>query len=85
MDLETEIIQADLDALLSWTQKNKLPFNMDKCAHIALGKSQKSLRFGNEIIKSASVQSDLGLIFSNDLKWNFHIEKACQKQTDYFT
>ena len=50
---------------------------MDKCANIPLGNSQKSLRFGKDVIKSASVQS--GLTFSNDLKWNLHIENACLK------
>ena len=42
----------------------KSPFDIDKCAQIALGKRQKSLRFAGEVLESASVQSNLALIFS---------------------
>ena len=53
---------------LNGPQKNKSSFEMDKCSHIALGNSQKLLRFGKDVIKSASVQSYHGLSFPSDFK-----------------
>ena len=57
---------------------------MDKCNHMEIGKSQKQLKFGDELIQMVSVQSDLGLTISNDLKWNLHIDKACSKAIRVF-
>ena len=78
------LAQKDLDVLLKWTKLNKLPFNMDKCNHMEIGKSQKQLKFGDELIQMVSVQSDLGLTISNNLKWNLHIDKACSKAIRVF-
>ena len=78
------LAQKDLDVLLEWTKLNKLPFNMDKCNHMEIGKSQKQLKFGDELIQLVSVQSDLDLTISNDLKWNLHIDKACSKAIRVF-
>ena len=62
----------------------KAPFIINKCAHIALENSQKSLRFRKEFTKSASVQSHLCLIVSSDLKWNLLIENAGLKPNRVF-
>ena len=82
--LSQNMAQKDLDVLLEWTKLNQLPFNMDKCNHMKIGESEKQLKFGDELIQMVSVQSDLGLTISNDLKWNLHIGKACSKAIRVF-
>ena len=56
-----------------------MPFNWEKCAHIKIGKTDESYLFGDNTIESAATQNDLCLIFSRDLKWNLHIDKASAK------
>ena len=50
VDLSQNMEQKDQDVLLECTKLNKLPFNMDKCNHMEIGKSQKQLKLGDEQI-----------------------------------
>ena len=81
---EPNLVQKDLNALLKWTETNHMPFNMNKCAHVSINSNEKNFYFGNHVIEKEITQSDLGLIFSSDLKWDQHIEKACKKAIKVF-
>ena len=49
-----------------------------------IGEIQKQFNFGDELLHRVSVQSDLGLMISKDLKWNLHLDKACSKAIRVF-
>ena len=80
--LDTKAFQDDLNNIFNWTLLNEMPFNLEKCAHIAIPKTK--LLFGNALIEPAVTQPDLGLHFSGDLKWNLHTDKNCGKANQEF-
>ena len=82
--LDTKAIQNNLNNIFNWTLSNEMPFNMEKCAHIAIPNKNKELFFGNARIEPALTQLDLGLYFSGDLKWNLYIDKVCGKANQVF-
>ena len=82
--LPVPVIQNDLDAIQKWTDPNNLPFNKKKCRHMEIGDGQKQLKFGEEIIQKTSIKIDLGLIISDDMKWNEHIDMVCLKAIRVF-
>ena len=49
-----------------------------------IGDGQKQLKFGEEIIQKTSIKIDLGLIISDDMKWNEHIDMVCLKAIRVF-
>ena len=81
--LKSENIQHDLNQLFEWTALNKLPLNVEKCAHLAITNRQYQFYLGKEIIASADYQNDLGLTLSCVLIWNLHIDKDCQSNESF--
>ena len=55
--IERSKIQNDLDNLFRWTSENCMPFNLEKCAHIKIGKADESYLFGDNTIESAATQT----------------------------
>ena len=56
-----------------------MPFNVDKCTHVSFTKSSIKFCFNNREIKLVDSQKNLGVIISNDMCWNHHIDKAVLK------
>ena len=64
-------LQSDLDLAFAWTQNWLVKFNINKCIVMHYGYHNKELPLfinGQELNKSNS-ERDLGVIFSNNLKW----------------
>ena len=61
-----------------------MPFNVDKCTHVSFTKSSNKFCFNNTEIKLVDSQKNLGVIISNDMCWNHHIDKAKLKVNKSF-
>ena len=75
-------MQQDLDKLYEWVDRNNTSLNGEKFQHLHAGKSgQYSLFLNNEqqIIRASNNVRDLGIYFSSDLKFRFHINTIVQK------
>ena len=61
-----------------------MPFNVDKCTHVSFTKSSNNICFNNTETKLVDTQKDLGVVISNDMSWNLHIDKAGLKTNKNF-
>lgn len=74
-------LQANIDRLQEWSNKWQLYFNIDKCKIMHIGKKNPNHLYTmmdkNHQIKtlgSTTQERDIGVILSNDLKVNVHIQ-----------
>ncbi|XP_065658620.1 uncharacterized protein LOC136083141 [Hydra vulgaris] len=74
-------LQEDLNKLLDWSNKWSIKFNREKCKAMHIGNSnpQFSYKLGDHILQKTEVESDLGVIISNDLKWENHVISVANK------
>ena len=79
-----EQIQSDLNNVFNWTIDNNMPFILDKCTYLKLGKNANDFLFNGLKIKEIDIKKDLGLTISNDLNWSIHINNACKKANRVF-
>ena len=80
------LMQDDLNSLCEWSKRNGMPFNVDKCVVMHIGK--KNLRekyFLNGVeLKCVKEEKDLGVFFSEDSKPSLHcnmVSKSASKIT----
>jgi phage-related holin len=76
-------LQSDLEQLVVWWLENGLSINKSKCVHISFHRHSSAINFkfyinNEEIIQKNNVR-DLGIIFSNDLNFNAHIDSLYNK------
>ena len=77
-------IQNDVDELINQSVVNKFQMNEGKCKEMRIGFSKLTTHFEPikihnnplELVKCAKI---LGLIVSNDLKWNEHVQQITKK------
>ncbi len=76
---DCEELQNDLNKLHNWNQTWKMQFNTNKCHVLEMGKSKNrpswDYKLGNESISKARKEKDLGIIISDDLSPEHHINK----------
>lgn len=74
-------IQSDLKKIENWTKDWLLTLNINKCTVLYLGKNnpKKQYLLNNTPIVSVTEQNDLGVIISEDLKWEKHIRSITKK------
>jgi ribonuclease P/MRP protein subunit RPP40 len=79
-------IQQDLDNLCNWSEKWKLRFNSQKCKVLHIGRSNINYNYtmkdstgNNTLLKSDIEETDLGVTFSINLKFDKHIGKCVSK------
>lgn len=79
-------MQDDLDKLTDWSSKWLLKFNLDKCRIMHCGQSNPCAEYvmnecSNEprVLKSTSLEADLGVMVTNNLKATSHCEAASKK------
>ena len=73
-------LQKSLNIVNDWIKKWKLLLNADKSEHVTLRQdTSKTLFIGNQSIPKVNYVKDLGVILSNDIKWNAHIGKIRSK------
>ena len=70
--------------VFNWTIDNNMPFNLDKCTFLKLGKKANDFYFNGFKIKEIDVQKDLGLTLSSNLNWNIYVDNAYRKANSVF-
>jgi hypothetical protein len=76
-ETDCELIQKDIDALLIWSNQNRLEFNCSKCSVMSYGRRQNLIRYsyrlGCDVIDRVDSVRDLGVTFDPSLTFNRHI------------
>ena len=74
-------LQHDLNKICAWANKWELTFNVDKCKVMHYGKSNGNFEYSMNSKKLCEVseESDLGVTFQDDLKFNKHVSFKVQK------
>ena len=72
-------LQSDLNKLYDWSQHWKMEFNAKKCHVLEMGRSKHrptwEYKMGNEIVRKAKEEKDLGIMITDDLSPEKHINK----------
>ena len=74
-------LQSDLDLAFKWTQDWLVKFNISKCMVMHFGRNNKKspLYINEKKLNITESESDLGVIFSSNLKWKNHVIKCVGK------
>ena len=73
-------LQRDLTALEQWAKLNGMSFNAKKCYILSIkNKTSYFYQLDNTILQEVPANPYLGVMISNDLKWNIHINNVCKK------
>ena len=81
-----ERMQRDIDNLVNWSEEWKLDLNYNKCSVMHLGKANRAFEYeiglegvDRQTLRSTNKEKDLGITFTNDLKWSSHIKETLSK------
>ena len=90
-----ELVQSDIEALATWTVDWRLLLHPDKCLILIFGKSKAvqallthvdqplcfTIKSGDNTttLSQSSVEKDLGVFITSDLKWDVHIRCSINK------
>lgn len=71
-------LQNDINRLSEWCYLNGLYFNIDKCSVISFKRIKSPVayeyRIQNSLLKRASNQKDLGVVFDDELSFSLHFD-----------
>ena len=75
---DRNLLQKDLDILGDWSSLNGMPFNVNKCKVLHVGRKNVSADYTlmGVTIPMATEEKDLGVFFSNKFKPSFNCNKA---------
>ena len=81
-----QILQNDINKLVTWTKLWELHFNIDKCKVMHLGRSNNNFDYTmvdctdtNKTISACTEEKDLGVLFDQQLSFKNHIQMAIKK------
>ena len=76
---DPEILQQDLDCLMSWSASWHLPINPDKCSYMHVGRDNEvnAYHLNGRLVTTTQCERDLGVMVSNTLKTAAHTNKVC--------
>ena len=78
-------LQSDLDVVYYWIERNNMMLNGLKFEHLYIGKSRPyelSLSNFSDLITDCQHVKDLGVRFSRDLKFEYHIINMVKKASN---
>ena len=73
------ILIEDTSKLFQWFQVNEMKSNKDKCHLLVCNQNDISLELDNETILSSNSVKLLGITIDNNLNFNEHVSKICNK------
>ncbi|CAF0777708.1 unnamed protein product [Brachionus calyciflorus] len=75
--LGTESLQNDLNVLVDWCKEWSTELNLSKCKSMYIGKNREKKEYRitshlgeTTVLSETTCEKDLGVIITNDLKWN---------------
>ena len=73
-------LQEDINKLVEWANKWQMSFNVDKCfvMHKGHNNMQSNYNMSNQQLPTTDHQRDLGIIITENLKWQKQTEKSCK-------
>ena len=83
---DISMLQNDIDKIFTWSQMRFLKFKTGKCKFMLLTNRRNSaivpspsLTLGNVALEQVHQYKYLGVLISDDLKWDKHIDHICSK------
>ena len=78
---DTVPLQNDINSLVEWSTLWQLPFNIEKCKcmHVGRKSTAYSYQMNDHILENVNEEKDLGVIIDNRLKFHTHTSAAIQK------
>ena len=79
------ILQNDIDQIAAWSERWQIPFNVNKCKVLKVGKNDQNVKYsmgtleGRIELEQVQYEKDLGVIFDTDLKFSQHIQENITK------
>ena len=79
----TTALQRDLDELGSWAESWQMVYNPSKCYKMSVYRSNspvlKDYKLFNQVLSSVQQHPDLGILLSDDLRGNSHVNKIVRE------
>ena len=74
-------LQKDIDSLVQWSAIWQLPFNVDKCKCMRIGKENNAHTYhmNQQPLHNVKEEKDLGVIIDNRIKFHTHTSSAIKK------
>ncbi|MCG8033311.1 MAG: hypothetical protein JAZ03_14180, partial [Candidatus Thiodiazotropha taylori] len=80
---DCEALQADLDRLAEWEQRWGMSFHPEKCSILRVHRKRNPLVYDYSLkghkLSSETHSKYLGVYMSENLSWNYHIDKTVKK------
>ena len=77
------MFQGDLDGLCTWSQQNRMTFNVKKCKLMRITLKKQPLRssfiLNGNVLEEVDEFRDLGLLTNHHLSWNSHVDAITNK------
>ncbi|GBN53651.1 hypothetical protein AVEN_189562-1 [Araneus ventricosus] len=82
-DLDSVVLQRDLDCLFKWHIDNRLHLNIEKCSVLSYTRKAQPLihvyKINNLVLSRSNTITDLGIIFDSKLDFSQHIDTMVSK------
>ncbi|GBM20906.1 hypothetical protein AVEN_253710-1 [Araneus ventricosus] len=82
-DLDSVLLQRDLDRLFKWCIDNRLHLNIEKCSVLSYTRKTQPLihvyKINNLVLSLSNTVTDLGIIFDSKLDFSQHIDTMVSK------
>ena len=79
-------LQADISSISTWISTNELTLNFLKCCYMLFSRKRQPTLPANELfvgdshaLAQVSHYKYLGIHFSSDLSWSYHIDQICKR------
>ena len=74
-----DVLKEDTSKLFKWFQLNEMKSNKDKCHLLVSNQNDISIKLDDETIESSTSIKLLGITIDNNLNFNEHVTKICDK------
>ena len=83
INIDTSLLQSDLDWVSDWAKTWQMSFNPDKCEVMRISHQRdhsiRTYQFFGKSLKVINESKDLGILMSSNLKWGDHVNATVNK------